>query len=155
MEFRGWFNEDDGHDYGDELDEIILRTRNPEIKRRLEAMRDGEWSDLGTDTVPAKFAGGMAENEPFRQIISALRREERSTGLPLVDLFGAMLAGRDAEFQRARFGHQAAAGRAIVVRTIEQYARAKNIAELVHLVRKYRDDGSAGPNRYMPQESMG
>ena len=46
MKFRGWLNEDDGHDYGDELDEIILRTRNPEIKRRLQAMRDGDWSNL-------------------------------------------------------------------------------------------------------------
>ena len=154
MEFRGWLANEEESSHGPtegpgsakDLDELIQKVTDPVMKNDLERIR------LGVVSTNPSFIRG-AQNEPFREILSALKQKEQETGLPLRDLFGAMLTGRGNDYERARFGRQVAiTGHGVILATIEQYARATDNWELLQLIQKYKDDPS-GPNPYWPQQT--
>ena len=121
MDFRKWLL-DDQYDapIRQELDRLILRTDDLDLKAALKRI---------SARVPttAKFTKGGAQNDTFKDLIVFFRAGQKETGLPVLDVFGSLLAGRPAEFLIARFGRQTAnAGREIVVRAIEQFATEKH-----------------------------
>lgn len=61
-------------------------------------------------------------------------------GLPLVDLFKAIISGKNSEQQRAQFGDRVARlARPIILRIIREYAESSGNYHLLSLVDKFKD----------------
>jgi hypothetical protein len=146
MQFTEWMIDDERDNLvRKELEKLIQRTGDPNLKAALTKIAARAPST-------ATFVKNGAQNDTFKDLMTFFKAKEKETGLPVMDVFGSLLAGRPAEFLIARFGkHTASLVRAIVVGAIEQFAREKNIVELVHLVQKFKDDADLSRNPYRPQ----
>jgi hypothetical protein len=98
---------------------------------------------IAADEIPAR-GHGDDERELVGDIVQLLRIRQRDyTGLPLVDLFGSILAGETLPAQRAKFGWRAVdLGRKIIVQAVEDYARSTDNWALLRLLDKIRDPGT-------------
>jgi hypothetical protein len=114
--------------------------------------RKGErTADVSPDELPGRADHDADVSEMVEDIASLLRRKEGAYPIPLVALFRAMLTGMTVDQQRRRFGDRPTrAGRQVIVRTIEEYARSSGQDYLLHLVRKWtapEDEKPAAPKR--------
>ena len=146
MEFAEWLIQEET--LRSEVEKMLQRVADPVLKAELEKLLDSDDDQQHTPIVktalPPTFTPGAAKKEPFHGIVTALKQKERTSGLPLCNMFGAMLAGRGNDFERARFGRiNADAGKKIIVGVIEAQAKAADNWELLQLLHKYKDSNGA------------
>lgn len=111
--------------------------------------RKGDDESRGTVS-PDEIAGRADTDADLKEMIADittwLRRKEASSGLPLVRLFDAIMAGRNSEQQRKIVGDTAArVGRPIVISTIKDYAQKTENYTLLNLLRRYEGFQSNKP----------
>ena len=163
MQFRDWLtlSEEADADIVRRLVQAIQHSHDPVAKAELDKLQHTAGSSgpppTQSNAISRIKRGDATADQPFKDIISALRQREHITGLPLLDLFAAMLAGRDTAFKIARFGRTTVqSGHGIIVQTIEQSARLADDSELLRLLQKYKDASSTLPGRsqarYQPQQ---
>lgn len=107
-----------------------------------------EYQGVSPEAIPARPSGDTHLSELIEDIATLLRQKERAVGLPLVDLFRSIMAGKNKEQQVALFGDRPTrAARPIVVQTIKDYAERTENYWLLNLLRRY--EGFQG-NKPMP-----
>lgn len=88
--------------------------------------------------IPARPVDDLGEM--VGDIADLLQKKEAAYGLPLADLFRAIMSGDRMQQQVARFGDRPTRmGRAIIIRTIEDYAHATGNYRLLRLLERFRE----------------
>jgi hypothetical protein len=101
----------------------------------------GRGDDTGTLS-PDEIAAPASDEADFGEIVSditgLLRRKETVSGLPLVALFRAIIAGKNSDEQRAQFGDRITrAARPIIVQVIRGYAESSGNYHLLSLLARF------------------
>jgi len=96
---------------------------------------------ISPDEIPGRVDMDTDLGEMIEDLEGLLRRKERASGLPLVAMFRATMAGQTTVQQRRTFGdRKARAGRQVVLDTIEEYAKSSGNAFLLHLLARLKND---------------
>ncbi len=100
---------------------------------------------ISPEHLPAQSSTDADFGEIVADIVSNLRQREAAYGLPLVDVFQAMLSGQKSEALRKAYGDRAArTARQVILQTIEGYARQSENYALMRLVQRFQ---AGEPNR--------
>lgn len=149
------------------LDMAIRNIKGGRIPRLRQNQGQGWFSigqgrnrnELQGTVSPDEIAGREDTDSDLKEMITDittwLRRKEASSGLPLVRLFDAIMAGKNSEQQRKIVGDSAArVGRPIVISTIKDYAQKTENYTLLNLLRRYegfQSNKSMPPGRTPPK----
>lgn len=109
--------------------------------------------EISSDAIPAREAGDVTELA--EDIAILLKRREIPYGLPLVDLFKAILAGKPTREQVKQFGEQKTRlGREVIKQTIQDYAEQTGNQKLLGLLRRMNEPEPAkeAPKKLPAQE---
>jgi len=95
---------------------------------------------VSPDEIAARPSTDADMGEMIEDLKAMLSEKEGSTGLPLVDLFQAIMSGQRTEEQRRRFGDRPArAGRDVIIQTIRDYATSTGNYLLLNLLSRLED----------------
>lgn len=95
---------------------------------------------VSPESIPARRTGDADLAEMIEDIALLLRRKESAYGLPLVDLFRAILGGMNAHEQRQRFGdRRTRIARQVIALTIEEYGEVTGNYGLLNQLRRLRE----------------
>jgi hypothetical protein len=89
------------------------------------------------EAIPSRPSTDSELAELIDDISDLLRRKETSIGLPLVDLFRAMMAGSKATEVRRRFGdRKSRRAKAVILQVVRDYAETSKNFALLNLLRR-------------------
>jgi len=95
---------------------------------------------ISPEAIPARASSDAGLDEMVQDIKGLLRKQEPSTGLPLVKFFGAVMSGQRTDQQSRLFGdRQMRAMRDILKQTVAKYAKSTGNYSLLTLLQRYEN----------------